>query len=180
MRYSCLTICNEDKNCPEHGFTVWFSKPVKSKTIHHSSVFLTAMVREPDSFFEDVLRLPVEEMQLIGEDSHGNARGVRLFFPEDWLHNQVHSDISRFNFPFSVELTVRGALIRDRKGCMMDGRPLDIGRHTHSEHHGEHEKHVHHDFHISKNGQEMPGDDFIVSFRVGNRPLGWKHHRKEK
>ena len=135
---------------PEEGFTVWFSKPVQAKTIHHNSVFLTAMVREPDSYFEDVLRIPVKHMHLINEHDDC-AEGVQLIFSEDWKRNQIHSDISRFNFKFTVELTVRGSLIRDRNGCMLDGRPLDIQ--------------------YPMCGQEMPGDDFIVSFRVAQRPM---------
>ncbi|MEE8056672.1 MAG: hypothetical protein V3T17_02370 [Pseudomonadales bacterium] len=129
----------------QDGISIGFSKPIATNTLNPGSLFITAVVREQNPMFKDVLRLPISEIHFL--DQHGDyAKGVRLQFSDLWIANQIDSELSRFNFPFSIELTVRGAHLRDECGDMLDARPLH--------------------FPENKKAQDMPGDDFVVTFCV--------------
>jgi hypothetical protein len=127
------------------GVTVRFTKPIKQETLHPGSVFLSASVREQESYFQDLVRMPTQEMKLL--DPQGDsARGVHLTFPKNWIERQINDEeMSRFKSGAIVEFTVRGALLRDACGRMLDGRPLRIP---------------------DEPAQAMPGGDFVVTFPV--------------
>ncbi len=131
------------------GMNVWFSKPIEKKTLHRTSVFVTAIVQEYATLFQDCLRLPVQAMPML-DANDDFARGVRLEFHSRWLDRQVDDEPSRFASGAIIEFTVRGAMLRDKCGCMLDARPLGFPKH--------------------KPGQAMPGDDFVVTFCVAPRP----------
>ena len=145
----------EFSQATRHGLCVWFTKPIKNSTLHVASIFVTVILREQDSFFRDVLRLPLERLKLI--DSDGSyCKGVCLEFPKRWVENQIESQLSRFNYGALLELTVRGAFLRDRCDNMLDARPIQLPPH--------------------QSGQSMPGDDFVVAFSVAPRR---RHERDE-
>jgi hypothetical protein len=131
-----------------HGLSIWFTKPIDNSTLHGASVFVTVIVREQDSFFRDVLRLPMERLKHLDSDG-ALSRGVCLEFPRRWVDNQIESQLSRFNFGAAIEITIRGAFLRDACGNMLDARPIGLAR--------------------DKPGQSMPGDDFVVAFSVAPR-----------
>lgn len=134
------------------GFEVHFTKPIKTKTLNKSSLIFTALIQEYESLFLDTLRIPIDTITMLDEEK-GCATCACIQFDKDWLERQIESDKkwpSRFNSGAIIEFTVRGAMLRDKCGCMLDGRPLDMPD--------------------DKPGQEMPGDDFIVSFCVAPKP----------
>ncbi|MEM6807832.1 MAG: hypothetical protein AAF350_02100 [Pseudomonadota bacterium] len=140
------------------GLTVHFTKPIAKATLTPASVFVTAVVREQDSFFNDVLRLPTSSFEF--HDEQGDyAGGVTLHFQDAWLKNQLDSDLSRFNFGGTVEFTVRCAMLEDECGCMPDAQPLRRNRGRRG------------DCPLDKPAQQMPGDDFVVAFCVAARPV---------
>ena len=119
------------KRIKHYGLAIFFSKPILKRTLNPASVIVTAIVREQDSMFKDVLRLPYEKMHFLHE--HGDyALGVHLEFDHLWIANQIDTDLSRFSFPFWIEVTVRGAHLRDQCGDMLDARPLDFS-HSHDD-----------------------------------------------
>lgn len=138
----------------EGGIVIRFSKPIKASTIHDASIFATAVVRDKDTYFQGVWRLPVEVMKKLDlqKDSEGEdyVQGICLEFDKKWSYNQLKTEVTRFNFGAVIEITVRGAMLRDICGNMLDGRPLDCPQET--------------------PGQAMPGGDFVAAFCVENRP----------
>ena len=133
------------------GITVQFSKGIRESTLHSASVFITVVVAEPQSPLRDVLRMPatVEATHV----TNGLAGGVRLRVSGEYLDNYIDTDRhSRFNDGAIVELTIRGAQLRDSCDRMLDARPLDIES--------------------DAPGESMVGDDFVVAFCVGARPAG--------
>jgi len=138
------------------GLAVSFSKPIKKSTLTPASVFVSAIVREQDSFFTDVLRLPTESFTYQGE-KNGFVDGVMLNFPEAWIRNQLESELSRFNFGAIIEFTVRCSMLRDECGCMPDARPLDINNDCDDK------------CSTDKPAQEMPGNDFVVAVCIDRK-----------
>lgn len=131
------------------GLSVWFDKPIQTRTLHRTSVFVSVIVQEYATLFQDTLRLPVQNMAML-EAQGDYARGVRLEFHKGWLKRQVDDEPSRFSSGAIIEFTVRGAMLRDECDCMLDARPLGFPK--------------------CKPGQAMPGDDFVVAFCVAPRP----------
>ncbi len=143
----------EFAKCLRDGLTVTFTKPIMKSTLTPASVFVTAIVREQDSFFQDVLRLPTESFTYSGERD-GFVDGVTLNVPEPWIRNQLESELSRFNYGAIIEYTVRCAMLRDECGCMPDARPLDMGNDCLEK------------CPTDKPAQQMPGNDFVVAFCI--------------
>jgi hypothetical protein len=148
------------------GVKVWFTEPIAIDTLHPASVFLTAIIQERDSKFLDVLRFPIAQdkpgvkgIEYLDKVDDDHAMGIHYMFDEEWIDGQFVRSTSRFqcDIPSLIELTVRGAMLRDRCGCMLDARPFDIPD--------------------DKPGSAMPGDDFVVAFRV--RPKGHEDRRKD-
>lgn len=136
----------------KNGLKVHFTKPIQTKTLNKSSLIFTALIQEYESLFLDTLRMPIDTIEMLYEENDC-AKGVNIRFDQDWLKRQVDSVErwpSKFNTGAIIEFTARGAMLRDKCDCMLDGRPLDIPD--------------------GKPGQEMPGDDFVVSFCVAPKP----------
>ncbi|MGC1951659.1 MAG: hypothetical protein WA970_03580 [Gammaproteobacteria bacterium] len=133
----------------QKGVEVRFTKPIKQETLHAGSVFLSAIVREHESNFHDVLRIPTYEMRPLSREGE-LVRSVQLIFPKKWIDTQIKDEeLSRFestSMPSIIELTVRSSLLRDECGRVLDGRPLDMQ--------------------ADEPGQSMPGVDFVVTFYV--------------
>ena len=150
--WECPVLWDVFKCLIKNGLIVQFTKPIQKITLHDASVFVTAVVRD-QSFFRDVLRIPVESMEFLDEDtSNQTATGVRLWISRQWVANQLESDLSCFHFGAIVEFTIRGSLLRDLCGSLLDARPLDIEP--------------------RKPGQAMPGGEFIQAICVAPKPTG--------
>lgn len=127
------------------GLTVYFSKPIRVTTLHQASIFLTAIYQENRTDYWMPQRVPVavEPVQLVGDDF---ASAARLIPDEEWSDAEVEGRRSTLNEGAQFELTVRGQVLRDECGQMLDARPLgDFGDRC----------------------QHRPGGDFISVFKVG-------------
>ena len=162
----------------EEGVEIGFSDRVHARTLNDASVFLTAIVEEPESYFRDVLRIPVrmERLSLDGSPlgkGDAFAHGVRLRLGgkstgEDqvhWIQRQIDDRKSRFaeNEAGSlIELTVRTSLIRDdcKPPRLLDGRPLGIPKDDPT--------------------QAMPGVDFVATFFVEQKGPSERHESHEQ
>ena len=129
------------------GFTIWFTKPIHKRTLHPASIFLRALIQERRGDYWEGRRIPYKPEYLEDQDGDSKyARGVRLVFEKDWLEAEILGRRSTLDDGAQIELVVRGSLLRDQCGCMLDARPLG--------------------FDEDKPGQAMPGDDFVAVFRV--------------
>lgn len=154
----------------ERGIVIHFSTPIDTATLHAASVFMTAVVRDKDTHFQEPWRLPVvapekdepgapadpaiiaQQEPPKDEEPPKYVTSICLQFDQQWIYNQLKSQLSCFHFGAIIEITVRSAMLRDSCGNMLDGRPLGFAGDT--------------------PGQAMPGVDFVAAFCVAPRPLG--------
>ncbi|OJF14192.1 hypothetical protein [Couchioplanes caeruleus] len=133
------------------GFEVWFTRPIRVATLHEASVFLTAILRDRDADYLRSRRVPTDgrhdKSRVEPLDRHGDvAGGVRLRPTREWLQNEVTGKYSNLFDGVRFELTIRGQLLRDHCGRMLDARPIDARGH----------------------GEARPGGDFVSAFQVGS------------
>ena len=129
------------------GLEIRFTRPIRIPTIHHASIFVTALTHEEDSDYWVSRTLP---MGFVAIDEEGDTvRGVRLVPDPDWLEAEVTGRRSSLYGGARFEVTIRGHLLRDACGRMLDARPLDIAP--------------------AERGHERPGGDFVSVFRVARR-----------
>jgi hypothetical protein len=135
-----------DESRAEDGLAVWFTRPVRADTLTTASVLLTALTQEKLADYWTSGRVPVEvrPLGLVGE----LARGVQLVPDSDWLAAEVTGRRSSLTGGFRLEITLRGQLLRDGCGHMLDAVPADVD---------------------CTRCQRRPGDDLIWAFEVGER-----------
>jgi hypothetical protein len=131
------------------GFRIRFTKPMDVRTIHPGSVFLTAIISDADNDYHDVRQIPLDPAEPIKFlDRKGNeARWIQLNIYDHWKENHVRGNYGSLFFRGGqIELTIRGQLLRDPCGNMLDAR---LAGH-------------------SPPGfeQSRPGGDFVALFRV--------------
>ncbi|GAA2756228.1 hypothetical protein [Actinopolymorpha rutila] len=132
------------------GLEIRFTRPVRIATINQAGIFVTVRTQEEDADYWLPRQVP---MRFVYVDEEGDAERcacvVRLVPESDWLAAEVTGRRSSLFGGAQVEVTIRGQLLRDTCGRMLDARPLDIA-------HGE-------------RGHERPGGDFVSAFRVARR-----------
>lgn len=147
----------KDRVDGSEGFTITFSRPILTKTLHPGSIILSTVVQEARTDYWEERRIPLKEIHPMDsftkEDYQGKGkqeytRSVKLEFEDNWRVSEIEDLRSTLEYGMIVELTIRGALLRDVCGCMLDARPLD--------------------YEGSKQSccQSLPGGDFIALFRV--------------
>lgn len=130
----------------DDGFAIWFSRPVRADTLTTASVVLSAITQEELADYWMAGRVPIEVRPL--EVNGDLARGVQLVADAEWLNGEVTGKRSSLTDGFRLEITIRGQLLRDECGHMLDAVPTDIG---------------------CAPCQGRPGDDLIWAFDVGER-----------
>lgn len=129
------------------GFQIFFTKPIRNATLHPASIFLSAVVQEHRAGYFETARIPLKVEYL---NSNGDfASGVRLVLHPDWVRNEVEDEDSWLDRGASIELTIRGQLLRDECGRMLDARSFDVAD--------------------KWSGQNNPGGDFVAFFRVARK-----------
>jgi hypothetical protein len=131
---------------PGTGFAISFTRAVRVDTLTTASVVLSAITqgkRESDYWMAS--RVPITLHPL--ERSGDLALGVLLVADEQWLPAEV-TGRSSLDSGFRLEITIRGQLLRDECGHMLNAVPADIG---------------------CAPCQGRPGDDLIWAFEVGER-----------
>lgn len=117
---------------PEKGFTVRFSKPVDAATVHEASFFITAFYQDDDAAWRSY-RIPAGSVVPMGES--GKADVAHLFLDEsiedhkEWLRSEIWTKRSHLFGRFRgcrIEVTIRGQLLRDECGRMLDTRPIGL------------------------------------------------------
>lgn len=133
------------------GLEVWFTGPLDPRTLHEASVFIAAFYQQDDASWLSY-RVPLAEVTPLGKDGDDGADevwGARLVFDDEWLGAEVTGRRSNLFAGARIEVTVRGQLLRDRCGRMLDARPpgLECGVRC----------------------QARSGDDFVTAFQVEQR-----------
>lgn len=132
-------VANED------GFQVTFTKPIAPETLHEASVFVTAFYQDDDASWRGY-RVPMS--RVVPVQRQGKVLGIRLIPErEEWADAEVSGRRSHLVDGVRVEVTIRGQLVRDECGRMLDARPIgaDCGGRC----------------------QARPGGDLVSAFQVG-------------
>ena len=135
-------------NAPDESFTINFSKLIQKANLHPASVFLNIFIQERRTDYWEGRRVPlkVEPVSQENGDEKYTSK-IRLVFDEEWKDAEIEDQRSTLTDGFIVELTIRGAMLRDECGNMLDAVPLGYAGKNYR--------------------QEMLGDDFVAAFRVG-------------
>jgi hypothetical protein len=144
------------KRCENsRGFQIRFTKAIHVGTIHPGSIFLTAIISDADADFNHVLQIPLdsrEPFKFLDRDGD-YASWIQLNINKNWKDNQVRGNYGSLYFRGGrIELTIRGQLLRDFCGNMLDARLIG-----HSPRGPEHLR---------------AGDDFVALFRVVSYDAG--------
>jgi hypothetical protein len=142
------------KQCsdPEGGFPLWFTRHLRADGIHEVSIMLAAVTKETRTDYREARRVPLARIVLCDVIEHAGAefaRGVRLRPTDDWLGAEIDDEDSTLFYGPVIEVVLRGAMLRDRCGTMLDARPP--GAPDGPEH--------------ARNG-----DDLVIAFRVERKP----------
>ena len=129
------------------ALTITFTKPISVKTVHRGSVFFTATRWEMEADYVFTRRIPAN-LEAVGAKG-GYAREFRFVVFPDWLRNEVSSR-SYLKGGGRIELTIRGQMLRDQCGNMLNAVPLA--------------------YHPVTPVQSQPGDEFTAIFRFGKAP----------
>ena len=137
---------------PEGGFPLWFTRPLRTDGIHEVSIMLMAVTKEIRTDYREARRVPLARIvpcEIIENGGVEFARGVRLRPTDAWLGAEINDDESTLFYGPVIELVLRGAMLRDPCGTMLDGRPPG-----------------------APNGPEHArnGDDLVIAFRVERKP----------
>jgi hypothetical protein len=103
------------------GPEITFTKPVRVDSVTPGSAFLTAILWERQADYLLTRRIPAEPVALDPDD--GLAARFRLSVDDGWIRNEIDSR-SELKSGGRIELTLRGQMIRDRCGNMLDSVPL--------------------------------------------------------
>jgi hypothetical protein len=135
-----------DEGQAEDGFAIWFTRPVWADTLTTASVILTTITQErlADYWIDGRVPIEVRPLAVTGR----LARGVQLVPQQDWLGAEVRDSRSSLTDGVRVEITLRGQLLRDDCGHMLDSIPTELG---------------------CAPCQGRPGDDLIWAFEVAER-----------
>lgn len=114
------------KRCENaRGFQIRFTKPIEVSTIHPGSIFLTAVTSDADSDFNLVRQIlldPDEPFKFLDRDGD-HASWIELKINNHWKVNHVRGNYgSLYLRGGRIELTIRGQLLRDHCGNMLDAR----------------------------------------------------------
>ncbi|MEP1539245.1 MAG: hypothetical protein ABJQ34_04650 [Paracoccaceae bacterium] len=161
-----VTSCRKGERAhARDGFSVMFTRPVQRDTLHPLSVIMGIHIRENRPYYWKPMRIPIEVVPLdrdenvVGEDDPVECVWGLLICPlEDWItyelidKNSTILDCANRGQLARIEITLRGQIIRDCCGLMIDARPPDIDEGDPCN---------------NRAGHARPGGDWISVFRIG-------------
>jgi hypothetical protein len=173
-----------DQFYSKEGFRVHFTKPVRSETLHERSIFLIAIIQELRADYWVEQRLPLDRIEPLDQNGAplskpGLAWGAQLVPTSEWITSEVNQKGTSLRQGAEIELTIRGQMVRDACGRMLDARPPDEAGQSDF---GPAEKPpppqqpgpdvpLLHLFGSDAkwSGQARPGGDFVATFRLAPR-----------
>lgn len=135
-----------DEADADEGLAIWFDRPIRVRTLTTASLLVAAVTQESLADYWTGGRVPLAIRPLQVAD--GLAQGAQLVADGDWRNAEVLGRRSSLFGGFRLEFTIRGQLLRDECGHMLDAVPPEIG---------------------CRPCQARPGDDLIWAFEVGER-----------
>jgi hypothetical protein len=134
---------------PSRGLEVWFTRPLDPGSLHEASVFVTVFYQGDDAAWRNY-RMPLSDLVPLELDKE--VRGIRLVpDQDDWVPSEVTGRQSHLFHGTRIEVTIRGQLLHDNCGRMLDARRIGAE--------------------CGIRCQARPGGDLITTFQVG------PHHR---
>jgi hypothetical protein len=131
-------------------YWIRFSKPIQTETIHRDCFTFSAIFREFEGGWGEILRVPIGVRWQEDPEHKGHTSRVDLVVDSDWLHDAIN-DNSRFEQYISrIEITVRGDYLLDCNGQAVDANAR--GRSP------------------APTGNGVPGDTYISTFQVQQKP----------
>lgn len=103
------------------GLIVAFTRPIRARTVHPGSMFLTAVYWEPGADYLLTRRIPAQPLPIPKDADY--ATRFRLAVDKDWIASEIASR-STLRDGGRIELTIRGQMLRDECGNMLDAAPL--------------------------------------------------------
>jgi hypothetical protein len=129
------------------GLEIFFTEGIQISTLHVGSILLSVVVQERKASYFEASRIWLKAFEPLEVHGDGKlARGVRLKPHPNWITSELNDEQSSLDRGALIELTIRGQLLRNACGQMLDARPLDVE--------------------LEWPGQKRPGGDFIALFSV--------------
>lgn len=123
-----------------------FTRPIRTSTVHRGSIFFTATRWEKEADYVVTRRIPANPEPLEAGDY---AREFRITINPQWVRNEIRTP-SYLRAGGRIELTVRGQMLRDRCGNMLNAVPIG--------------------YDPESPGLSQPGGDFMAVFRFAKAP----------
>ena len=137
----------EKRFTDSQGLVITFTRPIRTRTVHPASIFLTAVYWEPGADYLLTRRIPARLTPLPKGDL---ATRFQLVIDKEWAGSEISSR-STLRDGGRIELTIRGQMLRDGCGNMLNAVPLF--------------------YDPSTPAQGCPGGDFVAVFSFA-RPKG--------
>lgn len=103
------------------GLVITFTRPIRARTVHPASMYLTAVYWEPAADYMLTRRIPARPLPIPKDADY--ATRFRFAVDKDWIASEIASR-STLREGGRIELTIRGQMLRDECGNMLDAAPL--------------------------------------------------------
>ena len=115
-----------DEADAEDGFAIWFTRPVRADTLTPASVVLSRP--HPAQVGRLLEGGPRADRRCAPWRSRASSPAACSWSPDtEWLDNEIIDKRSSLDDGFRLEITIRGQLVRDECGHMLDAVPTDVG-----------------------------------------------------
>ncbi len=132
---------------PKAGaLTITFDRPILSSTVNRGSIFFTALRRDKEADYVITRRIPAN-LEPVKPGKF--ARTFRIEINPAWVRNEIRTG-SYLRNGGRIELTIRGQMLRDQCGNMLDAVPIGYRPGTPK--------------------LKRPGGDFTAMFRFAEAP----------
>jgi hypothetical protein len=130
-------------------YWVRFSKPIQVETVHRDCFTFSAIFREFEGGWGEVLRVPIG-VRCEDPQNSGYTTRVQLVVDSEWLHDAL-KDSSRFEqYTTRIEISIRGDYLLDCNGQAVDANARGLSP--------------------APTGNGVPGDSYISTFQVLQKP----------
>jgi hypothetical protein len=129
------------------GFRVRFTRPIRTSTLHPGSVFLTVYTwrNSTDYWAPQIIPAAITPVAPDGDFT----REIKFVIYPEWINAEIKSHRSTLFYGANFELTIRGQMLRDSCGDMLDARLVGVSP--------------------EGRGQARPGGDLVAMFRSAPR-----------
>lgn len=106
---------------------ITFTRPIRVETAHRGSIFFTSVRRDKEADYVITRRIPANIEPIDGDGIL--ATRFRIVVNPAWVRNEI-TTASYLRGGGRIELTIRGQMLRDECGRMLDAVPIGYDRYT--------------------------------------------------